>query len=335
MRFSVVIPCHNSGPWIGDTLRSAAEQIHPPHEIVVIDDASVDDTVEQVRATKIDVKLLSVEVRSAAAARDVAIKASNGDWIALLDSQDIWYPDHLAHAAQLLSNSEDLAYNANVDPLDGETIYRKTLPAGKLETETRSGIRAREFFDLWCEGRLAFHNQTAIYRRDRLVEIGGHDSTLRNRHDIDLWLRAIEGHTCTHEPRSYAAWRIDVPHGLSRKKANVAYFTMKMLLKHRERYAGSAMKDHIRRAAPAAITTAFVTGERQRQRDALEIALPYLTGRAKTSLRLLSRCPPLLTALARQRARRKARHDHIDRSRPTPIKQIWNRRSEQHAEAIN
>ena len=46
MQISVVIPCHNAGRWIGETLRSVAAQTLAPHEVIVVDDASTDDSRE-------------------------------------------------------------------------------------------------------------------------------------------------------------------------------------------------------------------------------------------------------------------------------------------------
>ncbi|MGH7215474.1 MAG: glycosyltransferase family 2 protein, partial [Tepidisphaeraceae bacterium] len=58
MRVSVIIPCYNAGPWIGEALRSTAVQTYPPHEVIVIDDGSTDDSIERVQTSGVAVKLL-------------------------------------------------------------------------------------------------------------------------------------------------------------------------------------------------------------------------------------------------------------------------------------
>src|SRR5437660_9457805 len=102
LRVSVIMPCHNAGPWIGDALRSVAAQSLPAHEILVIDDRSSDDSVAQIERSGVPVKLLRSDAGNAAATRNVGIEAATGDWLALLDADDVWYPNHLARAAELL-----------------------------------------------------------------------------------------------------------------------------------------------------------------------------------------------------------------------------------------
>src|SRR6056297_2357280 len=110
MRFSVIMPAHNAGRYIGEALRSVAGQRHAPHEVIVINDRSADDTAEQARATGLDLKLIDSDFGNAAAARNLGIEHATGDWLAFLDADDIWYPNHLEEAAGLLQGSDDVGY---------------------------------------------------------------------------------------------------------------------------------------------------------------------------------------------------------------------------------
>ena len=106
---SVIIPCHNAGRWIAQTLRSVAAQTYPAYEVIVIDDASTDDSIVEIGRSGVPVTLLHVAAGNAAAARNAGIEAASGDWIALLDADDVWYPNYLARATKLLSYSDDVA----------------------------------------------------------------------------------------------------------------------------------------------------------------------------------------------------------------------------------
>ena len=123
MKFSVVIPCHNAGPWIADALRSVAAQTYAPADIIVVDDASTDDSREQIVGCCVPVTLLSARVSNAAAARNIGIEAATGDWIALLDADDVWYPNRLQRAAELLSGSNDVALIGNHDFFDAKGAW--------------------------------------------------------------------------------------------------------------------------------------------------------------------------------------------------------------------
>src|SRR6476469_3757189 len=101
MRVSVIIPCHNAGRWIAQTLHSVAAQTYPAHEVIVIDDGSTDDSIAEIQRSGIPLTLLNVTVHNAAAARNAGIEVAKGDWIALLDADDLWYPNHLARAVEL------------------------------------------------------------------------------------------------------------------------------------------------------------------------------------------------------------------------------------------
>src|SRR5262245_41477666 len=113
MKFSVIMPCHNASAWITDALVSADAQLYQPHEIIVIDDASTDDSLVKIAKSGIDVKILHTNYRNAAAARAHGIAQATGDWIAFLDADDIWYPHHLQRARDMLQNTDDVGFLAN------------------------------------------------------------------------------------------------------------------------------------------------------------------------------------------------------------------------------
>jgi len=113
MDFSVLIPAYNVSGIIERAIRSAAAQTFPPREILVIDDCSADNTVEVVKALTQDIpsiRLLSTPANSGpSAARNVGLRAAQGDWIALLDSDDAWKPGRLKRLLEVArATSADL-----------------------------------------------------------------------------------------------------------------------------------------------------------------------------------------------------------------------------------
>ncbi len=93
---SILIPAHNAEQWIADTIRSAIAQTWPRKEVIVVDDGSTDRTAEVARhfASK-DLSVISVENQGAAAARNYALKLSQGDYIQWLDADDLLTPDKI------------------------------------------------------------------------------------------------------------------------------------------------------------------------------------------------------------------------------------------------
>jgi glycosyltransferase involved in cell wall biosynthesis len=91
---SVVIPAYNCAKFLAETLDSVFAQTYRPIEVIVVDDGSTDHTVEIVRAYP-DVRYFYQENQGVSVARNVAIAAAQGEFIAFLDGDDIWKPDKL------------------------------------------------------------------------------------------------------------------------------------------------------------------------------------------------------------------------------------------------
>src|SRR6185369_11831470 len=109
----------------------------------------------QIKASGVPVKLIQVDFSNAAAARNAGIEIATGDWIALLDADDVWYPNHLARAAELLTKSNDVAFMSNHDwiGLQDELLPRPDGFICKLPAPC-SGMNVDDFFRL---GRDGFH----------------------------------------------------------------------------------------------------------------------------------------------------------------------------------
>ncbi len=100
MRISVIIAAHNAAGTLGLAVASSAWQTLPPHEIIVVDDGSVDGTAAVARAA--GAICLSQPRRGVAAARNAAVRHASGDWVAVLDADDVWLPQRLERSAAVL-----------------------------------------------------------------------------------------------------------------------------------------------------------------------------------------------------------------------------------------
>ena len=277
MHVSVITPCHNAGRWIATSLQSAAQQTYPPHEIIVIDDASTDDSLTQIEKSGVHVKLLQVNARNAAVARNVGIESASGNWIALLDADDKWYPNHLARATELLGETNDVAFMSNHDwiGLQDELLampdeFQCKLPA------PRSGVDADEFFRIISQG-FHFGHSTVLYRHDRLREVGLFDPSQRRRHDFDLWLRMIANRTCTYDTVKSVGYRNNTPGGLSTDDAECDYFYLRALVKNLERVDAPSFRQHISRQARRAMGIAFVDGPTDHYARIRALSRPHLS----------------------------------------------------------
>lgn len=105
---SILVPAYNAEKWIGHTLQSAIAQTWPRKEIIVVDDESTDRTGEIARrfASK-NVLILSKQNEGAAAARNHALRFSQGDYVQWLDADDVLAPDKIENQLAALCEGSD------------------------------------------------------------------------------------------------------------------------------------------------------------------------------------------------------------------------------------
>jgi glycosyltransferase involved in cell wall biosynthesis len=106
VHFSVVIPTYNRAALIGRAVHSALEQSDWCQEILVVDDGSSDGTQDVVRAMGGKVRLVLQEHGGPSRARNTGVREAAAEWIAFLDSDDIWYKDHLPRIADAITRTD-------------------------------------------------------------------------------------------------------------------------------------------------------------------------------------------------------------------------------------
>src|SRR5262249_55055052 len=95
MKVSVLIPCYNGARVVGAAIDSALRQIAPPHEIIVVDDGSTDETASVLESYGSQIRLLRQENRGVAFTRKRLCAEASGDLLAFLDADDVWHPAYL------------------------------------------------------------------------------------------------------------------------------------------------------------------------------------------------------------------------------------------------
>ncbi len=93
---SCVIPVYNGERFVTEAIESALQQSYRPLQVVVVDDGSTDDTPERLRSFENRIDVVTQKNAGAGAARNRGVEAARGQWIAFLDSDDLWLPDKLA-----------------------------------------------------------------------------------------------------------------------------------------------------------------------------------------------------------------------------------------------
>jgi glycosyltransferase involved in cell wall biosynthesis len=136
-RFSVVIPTYNRADALQKTLSSVLAQTFSDFEVLVVDDGSTDDTKSIVDAFN-DPRVTYLFISNSggpATPRNVGMRAANAEWIAFLDSDDLWYPTKLETLANSISECADVDAISNDevvrDSISGETRILRYGPVTK------------------------------------------------------------------------------------------------------------------------------------------------------------------------------------------------------------
>ncbi|BDZ76286.1 glycosyltransferase family 2 protein [Claveliimonas bilis] len=104
---SIIMPSWNTGRFIGESIQSVINQSYKQWELLIIDDGSTDDT-DKVVALFEDKRIKyfkNIENCGAALSRNRALREAQGEWIAFLDSDDLWDPEKLEHQIKFMKKN--------------------------------------------------------------------------------------------------------------------------------------------------------------------------------------------------------------------------------------
>jgi len=117
---SVIIPSYNSGSWIRECVNSVLRQSYPNLEIIVVDDGSQDSTSQILSEFDGKIRFMQFEHRGVGAARNAAIEAAGGEFIAFLDSDDLWEEDKIRKQLDFLwQNQQYCMLYSDAEEFDG------------------------------------------------------------------------------------------------------------------------------------------------------------------------------------------------------------------------
>ncbi len=199
MQVSVVIPAYNAESFIAETIRRAWAQTWPPLEVIVVDDGSHDDTARV--AASLGCVVIRQDNGGVCSARNAGIVAARGDWIALLDHDDLWAPNKLERQAAAAALCPEVSCIATdfvrlgadgsiSDPCLSEPKY--ALRALALEHVDGVVVKLAESgAEILRTGWFLFPSSMLI-RRDVLMAAGMFRTEQRLCEDVDCFLRVLK-----------------------------------------------------------------------------------------------------------------------------------------------
>lgn len=184
---AIVIPCYNTSKYISRTIESALIQTGGNYEIVAVDDGSTDNTLSIIKAYEPHVRVLTHPGNAnlgQSASLNLAIENTESEFIAFLDSDDIWYQGKLEKQVGIFNKLPNvgLVYTGGHVIDDYDKILYNLFPKDFVETNSVGSIL------LNCYIRTP---STVMVRRDILREVGKFDTRLTIP-DHDMWVRMSE-----------------------------------------------------------------------------------------------------------------------------------------------
>jgi len=215
---TVVIPNYNGALYLKEAIQSVFEQDYRNKEIIVVDDGSTDNSVEILKALGSKITLIESKNMGAATARNIGISKAKGEFIAFLDSDDIWERNKLSLQMEYMQEHElDLVYchGQEFGNTDGEKVLHEAKFAGdcyqyfkqypcraiidmgpstaiiRISLLAKTGVfdpsftgpaEDWDFFRRYCRGgKVGFCDQVLVYRRN-------HSNNVSNRSLIEYYL---------------------------------------------------------------------------------------------------------------------------------------------------
>jgi len=244
---SVITPAYNTERFLAASLDSALAQSFRDFEIVVVDDGSTDGTgaiaARYAAQHGPRIRIVHQANLGLCGARNTAIQIARGKYLAMLDADDEWLPQHLADSVAALEKHPQAGFvHANIERIDARG---NVLQVPRRYWREHDDVFARLFLreeHVSCP--------TVVLRRELIEQLGGFDPRFNRLgcEDRDLWLRIAAAHEVVFLPNVHARYRLH--------DANVSGNLEKMQrarLLLEEKFAQTPSGRPLRRAALAAV----------------------------------------------------------------------------------
>ena len=184
-KVSIITTAYNPGHYLELALQSAWSQSFDDFELILLDNGCTDGSVEQLK-DELDPRCQldqHDENLGRTPALNRALSLSRGDFVAVLDADDVWHPDHLKRLLEQLEPHEDRVLAGTwclwIDEHNRE-FSRTRYPSAKADL---------------CD-RMAWQNpfihSASMYRRAAANKVGGYNEQFKFAHDFDLWLNLVQ-----------------------------------------------------------------------------------------------------------------------------------------------
>jgi glycosyltransferase involved in cell wall biosynthesis len=207
MKISVIIPTYNRIFFLKRSIDSVLEQSLKPYEVIIVDDGSSDGTSTMIKKNYPKINLICQENKGVSAARNIGIRASSGDWVCFLDSDDEWKKNKLNEQMLAIkkntnysfchSNEEWIKNGKKINQKKkhkkyGGDIFKECLDMCRISPSSvminksvfddigffNEDLVVCEDYELWL--RICAHYKVLFVDEPLIIKYGGHEGQLSN-----------------------------------------------------------------------------------------------------------------------------------------------------------
>ncbi len=222
VKVTVLMSCYNASTYVSEAIESVLKQTYSDYEFLLVNDGSTDGTASIIKgyaAQDERIAVLDKENTGLADSLNEGLGMARGEWIARLDADDVALPDRLARQMSFVQQNKAVVLLGTaciIIDASGRETGRYCYP-----TDHDSLLR-----QLITHGR-PFPHSSAMFRRERVLGIGGYNRRFIRSQDYDLWLRLSEAGTIACLPEALVKIRKH-PSGISNDKRGSTALTMGM-----------------------------------------------------------------------------------------------------------
>lgn len=218
--FSVIIPLYNKGAYVEKAIRSVAAQTFQDFELIIVDDGSTDDSLNNAQFIIHNLELIDPdqfrkilivqqENQGVSTARNNGVKLAKYDYIAFLDADDWWKPTYLEEMRELIEEFPEAG-------IYGSSYYKvkngTNIPANiGVERDFERGLI--NYCQVYAKTMyMPLTSITSVIKKSIFESENGFKSTLKMGEDFDLWIRIVTKHPVAliNKPLAYYNQDVDL-----------------------------------------------------------------------------------------------------------------------------
>ncbi|HIB65524.1 MAG TPA: glycosyltransferase family 2 protein [Phycisphaerales bacterium] len=217
---SVIMPVYNAERYLPETLESFRSNLLPGVELIAVNDGCTDRSMELIREAVPEARILTQNSGGPSKARNLGLQQSESEYVAFLDSDDLWPEDTLSRMLSILRGSGGAIVQGKIE----------TFADGEVAENLKHRMRSAPFYGV--------NLGSFLIKREVVEKLNGFDESLRFGEDTDFWIRCweegLDKSTISEVTLKYRLHS----HNMSVEAASDAKMLLPLLKRHRDRMAG-------------------------------------------------------------------------------------------------